>query len=462
MNYRCDVKIYGISERKENILKNKEILGLSDDDIQIVERCWENRWPYKMAKKAFLQKPSDPSITHRLVLQDDVELAPDFYEYLNKIINTRPDDIFMLTALDFREKNDYAESLPSPFVEVGTFVSGNAVLVPLKYVNDMFKWFEEKYPQIQIGNPHEDVAYLFYAKAHKIKCSTTVPSIVQHLGDQSSLCNYQHTMKTYYFSNWDKANWDNPTLSPAYRDVEKFKQYIKEENALSKDDKVHYFVRTTGDRYFDYRPLKYIYLYDYDHKPVQSFIKQLEDISSYNSVLMEDDLVLCKNFQEEIEKVIAMYPNCVINFFEDPGLFESPFLRSFPFEWNQCTYYPKGMARKIAATMKQILPKFPKDQQLYSKVENVALYLLKIPHVIWKPHLVQHIDRKSLLNHDENARWNNIRHDTIFFKDYLDDLGIDYMDCYTEENIKKLEEIRDKHLTEENEKYEAKMKELKD
>ena len=43
MNYKCDVKIYGINERQDNILKNKEILKLSDDDIQMVERCWENR-----------------------------------------------------------------------------------------------------------------------------------------------------------------------------------------------------------------------------------------------------------------------------------------------------------------------------------------------------------------------------------------------------------------------------------
>lgn len=35
MKYKCDIKIYGIEERKENILKNKELLGLSDQDIFI-------------------------------------------------------------------------------------------------------------------------------------------------------------------------------------------------------------------------------------------------------------------------------------------------------------------------------------------------------------------------------------------------------------------------------------------
>jgi len=460
MQYKCDVKIYGISERTENILHNKELLELTDNDIQIVERCWENRWPYKLAKNAFLQEPDDSTITHRLVLQDDVELAPDFYKYLNKIVNARPDDIIMLTALDFRTQNEYADNLKSPYVEVGTFVSGCAVIVPLKYTKDMFEWFEKTYPQIKIGNPHEDIGFLFYAKSHNLKCITTIPSIVQHLGDQSSLCNYQHIMKTYYFSDWDKADWDNNFVNAEYRNAEETKKYMQEENELSKSDDIHYYVRTTGERYFDYRPLKYIYLYDYEHKPVQSFIKQLNDIGKYNAVLMEDDLILCKNFQEEIEKVIAMYPNYVINFFEDPGIFETPLIRSFPFEWNQCTYYPKGVAKKVAAVMKQILPKFPKNQQTYSQVEDMALRILKIPHLVWKPHLVQHNDIQAILKHDNIPTWNRIRHDTLFFKDYLDEAGIAYENCYTEQNMRLLTQIRDKHVEEEKVKYEENQKKV--
>ena len=38
MNFKCDIKIYGIEERKDNILKNKEILELSDNDIFIKQK----------------------------------------------------------------------------------------------------------------------------------------------------------------------------------------------------------------------------------------------------------------------------------------------------------------------------------------------------------------------------------------------------------------------------------------
>ena len=35
---KFDIKIYGIEERQDNILKNKEILGLSDNDIIILKK----------------------------------------------------------------------------------------------------------------------------------------------------------------------------------------------------------------------------------------------------------------------------------------------------------------------------------------------------------------------------------------------------------------------------------------
>jgi len=445
---KFDIKIYGIEERSENILHNKEILGLSDNDVFITKR--EDRktpldkWPYKACKNAFTQ-PIPEGITHRIVLQDDVELAPNFKDYIQKVITARPNDIFMLTALDFREEIDYVKQLKSPYVAVGQFVSGCALLIPVKYINNIFTWFEKTYPQIWIGNPHEDTAFKFYCMQHGINCSTTIPSLVQHLGDTSSICNYETPMRTYYFSDWDKVNWTNNYLNPAYINKEKFKEYLIKERSISKDDSVHYFVRTTGERNFDYYPLKTISLYDYYHKPIDSFIGQLESINKYNSVLMEDDLILCKNFQEEIEKVIAQYPNYIIQFFTDPGIYESTFLRSWPFEWNQCTYYPKGVPAKIAKAMKTLRDKFPPNQRKYSQIENAALISLKIPHIIYRPCLVQHNDMSSILQSDDKM-WTSFRHDTIWFKDYLDEAGLEYYEAYTPENVKKLTDIRNKHV----------------
>lgn len=207
-------------------------------------------------------------------------------------------------------------------------------------------------------------------------------------------------------------------------------------------NEIKYFVRTTGQRHFDYSPLKTISLYDYKHQAIQSFIEQLEQISEYDAVLLEDDLVLCKNFQEEIEKVINKYPNYIINFFEDPWTYETTFVRSYPFEWNQCTYYPKGVGKQLAAMMRSILHEFPSNQVSYAQIESASLFKLNIPHMIYRPCLVQHNDIKSILWLDGLQR----KRTTIWFKDYLDELNISYKDAYTTENVEKLKEVANKHL----------------
>ena len=61
---------------------------------------------------------------------------------------------------------------------------------------------------------------------------------------------------------------------------------------------IKYFVRTTGERQLDesYNQIEYELLIDKEYKPVKSLIEQLEIMNNYDSVLLEDDLILCKNF----------------------------------------------------------------------------------------------------------------------------------------------------------------------
>ena len=67
-----------------------------------------------------------------------------------------------------------------------------------------------------------------------------------------------------------------------------------------------FYVRTTLERQLDssYSQIEYELLVDTEHKPIESFIEQLEQISEYDSVLLEDDLILCKDFKNRIEEVI--------------------------------------------------------------------------------------------------------------------------------------------------------------
>lgn len=192
---------------------------------------------------------------------------------------------------------------------------------------------------------------------------------------------------------------------------------------------IKYFVRTTQERTFNYE-LNYELLVDKEKKPVESFIKQLKYISRYDSVLLEDDLILCKDFKDKIEDVIKQYPNDIINFFYNPNTYFTTHYGS-AFCWNQCTYYPKGIGLRVAEEMERARKNVPNMQ--YDMLENVALQNLGIRHVVYRPCLVQHIDNGSLIQ-DSSCPARR----TIYFEDYLNELGIKYEDAYKYENKNKL------------------------
>jgi hypothetical protein len=196
---------------------------------------------------------------------------------------------------------------------------------------------------------------------------------------------------------------------------------------------IKYFVRTTGDREFDYN-LNYDLLIDNEKKPVESFIKQLKYISDYDAVLLEDDLVLCDGFKSKIEEVINSYSDLIINFFTAPSVYFKTRM-SDTFYYNQCTYYPKGIAGKIAYEMEQIYKILPELQ--YDVLEQKALVNLGIKHLTYRPCLVQHIDNGSLIQ--EKGKYPIRR--TIYFEDYLNELDIDYKDACKYENKQKLTKL---------------------
>lgn len=186
---------------------------------------------------------------------------------------------------------------------------------------------------------------------------------------------------------------------------------------------IKYFIRTTKERVLDEsisRELgeNYTLLIDTEHKPIDSFIKQLSDISEYDSVLLEDDVVLCKNFKMRIEKAISEYPDRLINFFTDWSLYFTTYTTLGIFRSNQCTYYPKGLSKIISDKMKELYS----SKVGYDVIEHWALQTLAIPHVKYRPCLVQHKGLKSLITKDSNARV------TPFFIDWLEKWDIDYND----------------------------------
>lgn len=186
---------------------------------------------------------------------------------------------------------------------------------------------------------------------------------------------------------------------------------------------IKFFVRTTGERKLDssYEQIIYEKLIDTEHRPVMSFIEQLEYISEYDAVLLEDDCRLCKDFYKEITLVISEFPNRIINFFTNPrGYFITREAQTFYF--NQCTYYPKGISKVLAQKMREIENQEPNKYQ-YDVLESMALKNMGIEHIQYRPCLVQHLDFKSLIGNRDNYRI------TPYFIDYLKELNLKYEDA---------------------------------
>ena len=201
---------------------------------------------------------------------------------------------------------------------------------------------------------------------------------------------------------------------------------------------IKYFVRTTGERALDesFSQIDYELLLDTEHKPVKSFIEQLEYLGNLDcdAVLLEDDLILCKDFKNRIEEAISNYSNKIINFFTYPQkYFKTDESRLFMF--NQCTYYPKGISKSIATEMKKIT-----NCKQYDVMEDVALNKLRLTHIRYRPCLVQHIDNGSLIGNT------SVNRNTPYFIDYLDELGMSYEDAIKTENKEKLMALMESHL----------------
>ena len=203
-----------------------------------------------------------------------------------------------------------------------------------------------------------------------------------------------------------------------------------------------YYIRTTLDRVLNdsYSQIPYKLIIDKDYKPIDSFIKALYEINDSDAVLLEDDLILCKDFVKKIEEVIFQYPDRIINFFWHPTFYlktvECPII-----VYNQCTYYPKGIAKQLADIMLTVPRNEGYRANMYSLIENVALKKLGIKVIQYRPCLVQHLDTDTILFEKTVGTRRS-----PYFIDYLDELGIPYKEAKA--HRKELINLMKKHFEE--------------
>lgn len=137
-------------------------------------------------------------------------------------------------------------------------------------------------------------------------------------------------------------------------------------------------------------------------------------------VLLEDDIILCKDFYEKIMSEIIQKPQVVISFFEQPMARKklvSGFMPPSKFLFNQCNYYPANVCQlipdeKMIDRFKNFYSKkwvCPSDEYI-----NYVLVNYKINYFMKVPFFVQHQPWESTLGHRSTARQT---------KYFIDDIG---------------------------------------
>lgn len=201
------IRIFGVPSRMENIETNKKRLHVPDECI-FIDEDYDGVIP--TAKRAWLHPTDKPYV---LVLQDDVELCDNFAKYVNAIIKAQPDAIISLFITQLTTPNSLNRvPTDSPYVRV-PYVSGQGIIMPTKYVKECIdSW--------QPNNPGDDTNITKWANDNDIPVITTIPMILQHIGDESVFDPSRTMGRSVFYSKRPRGvHWDNPYATSYYNIV---------------------------------------------------------------------------------------------------------------------------------------------------------------------------------------------------------------------------------------------------
>ena len=202
-----DIRIFAVPERKEWAERNQKLLKIPDDHM-----IWdkEHIGVIPTAKKAWLIETKKPFV---MVMNDDAEICKDFIKYCEKIITLHPDHIISLFPFQFRTRRQVRnKARRSPYIAT-TEVMGLGVIMKKEYIKTCLDSWDEKFGDY--------VNITRWAIANEIPILTTLPSIIQHIGDDSIQDPLRTIGRTDFFDpdpvneNWDDGfvtAWSNVVL----------------------------------------------------------------------------------------------------------------------------------------------------------------------------------------------------------------------------------------------------------
>lgn len=195
-----DCHVYGVHQRDEMIRATVSKLGLDTNHVHYDDRPNGGLMMYT-AKKAWLA-PIPDGVTHRIALADDVEVCDNFLHIAEQIAAAHPKSIISFFPYDFMCRNPSIEGCDTPYFKAHV-LSGCAIMMPVEYIQPCFDYVKARYNDICA----DDEGIQAWADANGIAILSTIPALVQHIGDESIANKGCFIRRTVYYDANPVADW---------------------------------------------------------------------------------------------------------------------------------------------------------------------------------------------------------------------------------------------------------------
>lgn len=199
-----DFKIIASRERQAMAETLRDALGLTDADIVYDDRPGGGN-PYIPTRQAWLLPHAD-GVTHRVVLNEDVEICTRFREICEQMAAAHPEAAFSLFTMKYDDDyySEFISSLTTPYVAHDRTLWGAGILMPLNIVQECFRYCDLVFDPETV---HESYAILSYLMRKGVQILTTIPETIQHIGDDSLYDPDLPIRRTIRYEKEPAADW---------------------------------------------------------------------------------------------------------------------------------------------------------------------------------------------------------------------------------------------------------------
>ena len=208
-----DIKIVASRQRQEMVENLRDTLELTDQDV-FYDESSETGNPYLPVKQTWLLPHAD-GVTHRVVLNDDVQVCSGFKQIIEQMAQSHPDCAFSLftMAFDGESYNDFISGLDSPYIRHDWSMWGCAILLPIGIVEECFNYIDAVFGEDAL----ESFGILSFLRHKQIPVLSTIPVTIQHVGDESLFDPNLPVRRTTRFeenptADWRSAKIENPPV----------------------------------------------------------------------------------------------------------------------------------------------------------------------------------------------------------------------------------------------------------